>query len=134
MNREIIVKLPEDVFNGAINLAQVSGFGIDELMAKLVMALVQPKHTTHQNRQLVQRLFVLFPDEEILALANLKMDAAKLAFFNQLLAAQKEHELAVEDAAHLETLGLHYDRINLIKSYAMLEAVRRNLTLISEPT
>jgi hypothetical protein len=83
---------------------------------------------------LVQRLFALFPDDEILALADLKMDSAKLAIFNQLLAAQQERELSADDIAKLETLGLHYDRINLVKSYAMLEAVRRNLTLVSEPT
>lgn len=134
MNREVTIQLPEDVFNGAINLARVSGFAVDELMAKLVEALVKPTHTPHQNRMLVQRLFALFPDDEILALANLKMDSAKLALFNQLLATQQEHELSAEDAAKLETLGLHYDKINLVKSYAMLEAVRRNLTLVSEPT
>jgi hypothetical protein len=134
MNREIIVQLPEDVFNGAANLAQVSGFAIDELMAKLVQALVKPTHTAHQNRTLVQRLFALFPDEEIIALANLKMDSAKLALFNQLLAAQQEQELSADDAAKLEALGLHYDRINLVKSYAMLEAAQRNLTIVSEST
>ncbi|MCI0691704.1 hypothetical protein L0337_06800 [candidate division KSB1 bacterium] len=134
MNREIIVQLPEDVFNGAINLAQVSGFAIDELMAKLVRVVVKPAHTAHQNRALVQRLFALFPDDEILALANLKMDSAKLVLFNQLLAAQQEKELSAGDAANLEALGLHYDKINLVKSYAMLEAVRRNLRLASEPT
>lgn len=133
MNREIIVQLPEDVFNGAIKLAQVSGFAIDELMAKLVRVVVKPAHTAHQNRALVQRLFALFPDDEILSLANLKMDSAKLVLFNQLLAAQQEKELPAGDAANLEALGLHYDKINLIKSYAMLEAVRRNLTLGLEP-
>ena len=134
MNREILVQLPEDVFKGAVNLAQVSGFAIDELMAKLVETLVKPTHTAHQNRVLVQRLFALFPDDEILALANVKMDSAKLVLFNKLLATQQEHELSSDDAAKLEALGLHYDKINLVKSYAMLEAVRRNLTLASEPT
>ena len=134
MNREITVQLPEDVFNGAIDLAQISGFAIDELMVKLFQVLVKPAHSAHQNRALVQRLFALFPDDEIIALANLKMDAAKLALFNQLLAAQQEQGLAIDEASTLETLGLHYDKINLVKSYAMLEAVRRNLKLVSEPT
>lgn len=134
MNREIIVQLPEDVFTGAIDLAQVSGFAIDELMAKLFQVLVKPTHTAHQNRALVQRLFALFPDDEISALANLKMASGKLALFNQLLAAQQEQELSADEADRLEGLGLHYDKINLVKSYAMLEAVRRNLTLVSEPT
>ena len=134
MNREITVQLPEDVFNGAINLAQISGFAIDELMEKLVRVLVKPAHTTHQNRALVQRLFALLPDEEIVALANLKMEPENLALFNQLLAAQKEQELSSSDANNLEALGLHYDKINLVKSYAMIEAARRNLMTKSEST
>jgi len=134
MNREVTLQLPEDVFDGAQSLAQVSGFAIDEFIAKLFKVLVKPDHTTHQNRALIQRLFAFLPDDEILALANLKLDSEKLDLFNQLLAAQKEKELSTGDANDLEQLGLQYDRINLVKSYAMVEAVRRNLMTMPEPT
>jgi hypothetical protein len=126
MSREVTIQLPEDIFNKAISLAQVSGFAIDELIAKLFEAIVKPARTAHQNRTLIQRLFALLPDDEIIALANIEMDPEKLDLFNQLLAAQKEQELSGDDAGDLESLGSLYDRINLVKSYAMVEAVRRS--------
>jgi len=134
MNREVTIQLSEDVFDGASNLAQVSGFAIDELLAKLFEVILKPTQTAYQNRAFIQRLFALLPDDEILNLANLKMDSEKLELYNQLLAAQQEQELSAGDANDLEALGLYYDRINLVKSYAMVEAVRRKLSLLPEPS
>jgi len=127
MNREITLQLPEDVFNGAINLAQVSGFAIDELMGKFFKALIKPAQSMQQNRFLIQRLFALLPDDEILALANLKMPAENLSLFTKLIATQKEQELTVEEANALEALGIDYDKINLARSYALIEAIKRKL-------
>jgi len=76
----------------------------------------------------------LFPDDEILTLATLEIEPEKLGLFNQLLTAQKEKGLSAEDAADLEALGSYYDRVNLVKSYTMVEAVRRNLISLREPT
>jgi len=76
----------------------------------------------------------LFPDDEILTLATLEIEPEKLGLFNQLLTAQKEKGLSAEDAADLGALGSYYDRVNLVKSYTMVEAVRRNLISLREPT
>ena len=131
MNREVTIQLPEEVFGEAATLAQISGFAIDELMTKFLQVIVKPARSIHENRLLIRRIFSLLSDEEILALANLQVEEDKLALFNQLLAAQKEQELSAGDAADLETSGQHYNKINLVKSYAMVEAVRRKLISIS---
>lgn len=133
MNREITLQLPEEMVDEAESLAQVSGFTVDELIAKLLTSIMKPGQSVPQHRTLIQRLFALLPDDELLAFANWKMEPEKLDIFNQLLAAQKEQELSAEDAATLERLGLLYDRINLIKSYALVEAVRRKLLKAPEP-
>lgn len=133
MNREITLQLPEEIFDEAENLARASGFSIEELMAKLFKSIMTPGQSVQQNRSLIQRLFALLPDDEILALANWKMDSEKLDLFNQLLAVQKEQKLSAEDEADLEALGLLYDKINLVKSYALVEAVRRKLMKAPEP-
>ena len=133
MNREVTLQLPQEVFDEAATLAQVSGLAMDEFMAKLFQVIVKPAQTIPQNRTLVRRVFAFLSDDEILALANLKMEEGKLALFNQLLAMQKEQELSAGDAADLEALGQHYDKLNLVKSYAMVEAVRRKLMTAQEP-
>ena len=133
MNREVTLRLPEDVCDEAATLAQVSGLAMDEFMAKLLQVIVKPAQTIPQNRTLVRRVFLFLSDDEILALANLRMEQEKLALFNQLLTAQKEQELSVGDAADLEALGQHYDKVNLVKSYAMVEAVRRKLMIAPSP-
>jgi hypothetical protein len=130
MNREVTLRLPEEVFDEAVSVAGLSGFAIDEFISKLLQVIVKPSQTIHQTRAFIQRLFALFSDDEILALVNLKMDAERLDLFNQLLTAQKEKELSAGDATDLEILGSLYDRINLVKSYAMVEAVRRKLTAV----
>jgi len=61
------------------------------------------------------------------------MDLEKLDLFNQLLALQKATSLSTGDEKDLEELGSQYDRINLVKSYAMIEAVKRNLMTLPEP-
>lgn len=129
MNREVTLQLPEEIFDEAATLAQVSGLAMDEFMAKLFQVIVKPAQTIPQNRTIVRRVFAFLSDEEILALANLRVEVDKLALFNQLLAAQKEQELSAGDAADLEALGQQYDKINLVKSYAMIEAVRRKLMI-----
>jgi len=134
MSREVTFQLPEEVFDEAVTLAQVSGLDMDEFMAKLFQVIVKPAQTIPQNRNLVRRVFAFLADDEILALANLKMKEGKLALFNQLLAAQKEQELSAGDVADLEAIGKHYDKINLVKSYAMIEGVHRKLMTAPEPT
>jgi hypothetical protein len=132
INREITLRLPEEVFAEAATLAQVSGLAMDEFMAKLFQVIVKPAQTIPQNRTLVRRVFAFLSDDEILALANLKVETDKRTLFNQLLAMQKEQELSAGDSADLEALGQHYDKINLVKSYAMVEAVQRGLMAAPE--
>lgn len=127
MHREVTLQLPAEVFDEAVNLAGISGFEVNEFMSKLLQGILKPGQDTHQSRTFVQRLFALLADEEILKLANVKMDEERFELFQLLLATQKEQNVSAGDAADLEKLGILYDRINLVKSYAMVEAVRRKL-------
>ncbi len=127
MNRELTLQLPQDTFDQAAHLASLSGFALEELLSKLLQTVVQPAQNIPQARAIIQRLFAFYPDEDILALADFKMALDRFELFEQLLAAQKAAELSSGDASDLEILGAHYDRVNLIKSYALAEAVRRKL-------
>ena len=55
------------------------------------------------------------------------MPAENLSLFTKLIATQKEQELNVEEANALEAPGIDYDKINLAKSYALIEAIKRKL-------
>lgn len=134
MHRELTLQLPAEVFDEAVNLAGISGFEVNEFMSKLVQGILKPGQDTYQSRAFVQRLFAFLADEEILKLANVKMDEERFELFQLLLATQKEQNVSAGDAADLEKLGLLYDRINLVKSYAMVEAVRRKLMAPPELT
>lgn len=127
MTRELTLQLPEDLFYEADSMANLSGFAIDEFIAKLLRAILRPAQTVKENRAFVQRMFSYLSDDDITALANLKMESDKLDLFNQLLAAQREKEITQGDLVDLDALGSEYDRLNLLKSYAMIEASRRNL-------
>ncbi|MFQ6115157.1 MAG: hypothetical protein ACE5NG_13945 [bacterium] len=127
MKRVLTLQLPEEIILQAESLANLSGFSIDEFIEKLLQSIMKPGQSIQENRTFIQKLFSFLSDDEILLLANLKMDSKRLKLFNQLLSTQKEKQLSVRDATDLEALGLHYDRINLLKSYAMVEAVRRKL-------
>jgi len=127
MKRELTLQLSEDLFHEADSLASLSGFATDEFIAKLLQIILRPAQTIKENRKIVQRLFSYLSNDEIVALANLKMEPGKLDLFKQLLAAQEEQELTQGDAADLDAIGSEYDRINLLKSYAMIEARQRNL-------
>lgn len=134
MHRELTLQLPAEVFDEAVSLAGISGFEVNEFMSKLLQGILKPGQDTHQSRAFVQRLFAFLADEEILKLANVKMDEERFELFQLLLATQKEQNVSAGDAADLEKLGLLYDRINLVKSYAMVEAVRRKLMAPPELT
>ncbi len=130
MTRELTLQLPEDLFHKADSMANLSGFAIDEFIEKLLRAILRPAQTVKENRAFVQRLFSYLSDDDIAALANLQMERDKLDLFEQLLAAQKEKEITQGDFADLDALGSEYDRSNLLKSYAMIEAARRNLMMM----
>lgn len=134
MHRELTLQLPAEVFDEAVNLAGISGFEVNEFMSKLLQGILKPGQDTYQSRAFVQRLFAFLADEEILKLANVKMDEERFELFQLLLATQKEQNVSAGDAADLEKLGILYDRINLVKSYAMVEAVRRKLMAPPELT
>lgn len=134
MHRELTLQLPAEVFDEAVNLAGISGFEVNEFMSKLLQGILKPGQDTYQSRAFVQRLFAFLADEEILKLANVKMDEERFELFQLLLATQKEQNVSAGDAADLEKLGILYDRINLVKSYAMVEAVRRKLMALPELT
>ncbi|MCG3157258.1 MAG: hypothetical protein DKINENOH_03890 [bacterium] len=127
MHREVTLQLPAEVFDEAASLAGLSGFEVDEFMAKLIKGILRPSQSTQQSRAFIRRLFALLADDEILQLAGMKMDEDRLELFRLLLAAQKEEDISAADAADLEKLGRFYDKINLVKSFAMVEAVRRKL-------
>ncbi len=129
MKRELTLQLPEDLFHEADSMASLSGFAINQFIEKLLQVILKPAQTVKENRVFIQRLFSYLSDDEIAALASLKIERDKLELFNQLLAAQKEKEMTQGDLADLNALGSEYDRLNLLKSYAMIEAARRNLMM-----
>jgi hypothetical protein len=121
MSTQVIVTLDDEVFREAKRLAEQSGRDIGELIATTFGIAVT---SLRQPSQPIETL----TDEEVLSLAESRMDATLNARMSELLDKQQSGKLNESEEHELSLLIYVYQEGSLRKADALLEANRRGLS------
>lgn len=122
---EITVNIPENIYQNVIELAEKTSRRVDEVIVERLQADFSFENI--DNKELIGD----WTDEDVLALANLKLPPKQDKRLSKLLEDQRESRLTMNEKIELEGLMGLYNLANIRKSEGILEAVRRNL--ISSP-
>ena len=123
MNNQITLTLPNETYQQAQHLAQLTNCAVDELLAdalELVLAPVRPGKT---HSQPVEEL----SDKQVLALTKLQLPEAQDKRLSRLLDRQQAGKLMERERGELLALMQAYQKGLLRKAQALREAVRREL-------
>lgn len=123
MSVQVTITLPDKVYEGAERLSRLIGRQVADVMAGIVESSVVSENTT-----------VVFPvsivsltDSEVLALANLQMEAHQDQRLSDLLDQQQARNLSKIEAEELQSLLHLYQEGLMRKAQAQHEAVQRGL-------
>lgn len=121
MNQQITITLSEAALERAINLAGVVARPVEKLLAE-TLELALPDIGTE-----VSTSVTALSDEEVLVLAQARMEARQDAYLSELLEKQQAGNLNEEERLALHGLYQTYLRLWLRQSEALAEAVKRGL-------
>ena len=121
MDQPITITLSEAALERAINLAGVVARPIEKFLAE-TLELALPD----VGAEILAPVATL-PDEEVLALAQARMEAEQDAYLSELLEKQQAGNLNEEERVALHRLYQTYLRLWLRQSEALVEAVKRGL-------
>lgn len=121
MNQQITITLSEAALERAINLASVVARPIEKLLAE-TLELALPDIGAE-----VLPSVTALSDEEVLALAQARMEARDNAYLSELLEKQQAGNLNEKERVALHSLNQTYLRLWLRQSEALTEAVKRGL-------
>lgn len=121
MTMQVMVKLPDDVYQKAEGLAQRTGRNIADVLTSMLEVSLpsMPDFSTKPLNEL--------SDEEVLLLADSRMETAQNERMSALLQKQQETELDEIERHELSLLMYIYQEGSLRKARAMVEAVQRGL-------
>ena len=122
MSTQITVSLPDDTYERAAKYAAYAHRDVSEIIAATLASSLPSLHVIDELRS-ISRL----PDEEIVALTNLRMEPGADRRLSLLLERQQAGELTEVERAELAALMRDYEIGLLRQSQAMAEAVRRGL-------
>ena len=116
---EVTITLAENVYHDFQQLAEKSSRRVDEVIAEKVQAtaLVDAEEDLLATRS----------DEEILALANLKLPKAQARRVSQLVDRQQSGLMTSAEKVELDIYTELYQIGNLRKARGIVEAVKRGL-------
>ena len=116
---EVTVNLTENVYHNFQRLAEKSSRRVDEVIAEMIQAsdLVDEEESSLATR----------PDEEVLALANLKLPNPQVRRISQLADRQQRGLITSAEKVELDIYTELYQIGNLRKAHGIVEAVRRGL-------
>lgn len=120
MSAEVTLTITDTVFQRAQLWAQHSGRPVDEFLAETLELSLSPLGEAPKQAE-------LWSDDEVLAGCDAKMVETDDLRLSELLAKQRESQLAESDAAELRRLMFIYQEGLLRKAVAIREAVRRGL-------
>lgn len=118
---EISVKLPNSLYRGVSNLAKTKKKSVGEIIKNAVKKVVA------EETEILERPLLNCSDEEVLAMANLKMPEEQSNRQSELLYKNQADTLTPIERNELESLMLVYQYGNLRKSQGIAEAVLRDL-------
>ena len=118
---EISIKLPDNLYQDVSQLARAKKKSVSSIIKTAVRKAVK------EDLEALERPLVDCSDEEVLALANMKMSAAENRRMSKLLEKQREETITPLERNELEALFRVYQVGNLRKSQGIAEAVQRGL-------
>jgi metal-responsive CopG/Arc/MetJ family transcriptional regulator len=118
---EISVKLPDHLYQTVAALALAKKKSVAKIIQNAVRKAVLEASET------IERPLADCSDEEVLALAKMKMSAAENKRLSALLGKQREETITLLERNELEALMRVYQAGNLRKAQGIAEAVQRGL-------
>ncbi len=118
---EIRVNLPENIYRSVTELAVRTSRGVDEVIADKLRDDFSIENIDNEE------LVAVWSDEDVLALANLKLPPKQDRRLSQLLERQRESRLTMNEKVELEGLMGLYNLANFRKSQGIVAAVKRGL-------
>ena len=123
MSAQVTLTLPDDVMKRAELLAQHTGRPVADLLAQAIELSLRPLGPPSAD----ERPVTAWPDEEVLAVADLQMPARDDRRLSDLLEHQQAGRLSAAEGTELAALMQVYQEGLLRKAQALREAVRRGL-------
>ena len=118
---EISVKLPNSLYQGVSNLAKTKKKSVSEIIKGAVKKVVA------EETEILERPLLNCSDEEVLALANMKMSEAENKRMSELLGKQSEENITPLERNELDAFIRVYQMGNLRKAQGIAEAFLRGL-------
>lgn len=128
MGTQVILNLPDDTFERAAKYAAYAHRDVSEIIAAALASSLPSMDAIDQLRAISK-----LPNEEIVALTELRMESETDRRLSELLDRQQAGELTDLERAELAALMRAYEMGLLRQSQALVEAVRRGLTPPLEP-
>ena len=123
MATEVILSLPDHVYDQAARLAQLMQRDVGGVLAETIASALSPLGVSALDLTPVQGL----SDSALLAAADLQMDASQGKRLGQLLDRQQAGTLRAAEQRELAALMQVYHECLVRKAQAWHEAVRRGL-------
>lgn len=123
MSTQVILNLPDRVYDQAARLAELMNQDVPRVLAETIESVLSPLGASASGLPPVGQL----PDEEVLAVADLRMNEAQGRELGRLLERQQAGKLREAERNELSALMQVYHECLVRKAQALGEAVRRGL-------
>jgi len=123
MSTEVILKLPDKVYDQAARLAELMNQDVSHLLSETIESALSPLGNSAADLTPVDEL----SDVEVLALAELRMGKQQGRRLGKLLDRQQAGKLREAERNELAALMQVYHECLVRKAQALAEAVRRGL-------
>ena len=123
MATEVTLSLPDNVYHQAAHLAQLMNRDVSRVLTDTIETALLPLGGDAISITPVEEL----PDNQVLAVADLRMNDAQGRRLGALLENQQAGELSGAERSELAALMQVYHEALLRKAQALREAVRRGL-------
>lgn len=122
MSTQVTLTLPDDVLHEAQQAAARTSRQVTEVLADSVTSFFQPLVVSSELADFAQ-----MPDDEVLRIADSEMPRKHSRRMSELLDLQREGTIGRMERAELRMLMQFYQTGQLLKTNALVEAVRRGL-------
>ena len=123
MSTQVTLTLPDDLVKNAQDWSALTHRTVTETLTDALRSVLTPIEIDPKSEESIS----LLNDEEVLALAHVKMNERQAAELNRLLVIQREGTLSESEQRSLEALMQVYNQLLIRQSEALAEAVKRGI-------
>lgn len=120
---EVVLNLPDNLYAQVARLAQLTNRDVSLVLTDTIESVILPLGPSQADLKPAEEL----SDEELLAVADLRMDEAQGKRLGKLLYRQQAGELSEVERSELAALMQVYHEGLVRKAQALSEAVKRGL-------